>query len=228
MFTLMPVAAFAAPENYTVKVKVGSEAYAEDVYVTAGTTMSALAYNGSTPLAAGAYYAVDANGNAVQVKFDANGDGEVFAFKLPGTYTIYGVEDNSADLQTLVNNANSLTSDETVAGAVAKIEAQLDAKIIKTAAYVTVEAPESNYVVAVDNNQLTVLADSGFTGNVQVTVQLTNNTRPVVGKVPTITAPDYLTVTPVNAKKVVTDAAGKITYNISANRAGNFEVVFWL
>jgi len=234
MFTLMPVAAFAAPENYAVKVQVGSEAYTEDVAVTAGTTMSVLAFDASNnALAAGAYYAVNADGEGVQIKYDANGNGEVFAFKLPGTYTIYGVEDTSSDLQGLVTNANSLTSDETVAGAVAKIEAQLDAKIIKTVAYVTVEAPESNYVVAVtenngtaNDNQVSVLADSGFTGNVQVTVQLTNNTKPVVGKVPTITAPDYLTITPVSAKKVVTDAAGKITYNISANRAGNFEVVF--
>ena len=241
MFTLMPVAAFAAPENYAVKVTVGSEEPAEDVYVTAGTTMSALAYNGDVALSGGVYYAVNADGEGVQIAIDDLADGVQFAFKLPGTYTIYGVEpgDSAEDLAELVEAANSLTSNETVANAVKKIEAQLDAKIIKTVAYVTVEAPEADYKVEViatndsnydgtDTEDLDVYADGGFSlaGNAQVTVQLTNNTKAVVGKVPTITAPDYVTVVPASAKKVVTDAAGKITYNISANRAGDFKVVF--
>jgi len=241
MFTLMPVAAFAAPADYAVKVTVGSEEPAEDVYVTAGTTMSVLAYKGDVALAEGVYYAVNADGEGVQIAADDAADGVLFAFKLPGAYTIYGVEpgESAEDLADLVEAANSLTSNETVANAVKKIEAQLDANIIKTVAYVTVEAPEANYKVEViatndsnyegtDTEDLDVYADGGFSlaGNAQVTVQLTNNTKAVVGKVPTIVAPDYVTVVPANAKKVVTDAAGKITYNISANRAGDFKVVF--
>jgi len=236
MFTLMPVAAFAAvdPAPYAVKVQDGAN-YVEDVYVTAGVPFAVGAVTTSDTLltTAAAYYVVDANGNGVQIAYAAASTTAGFTIKLPGTYTVYAAIDETGDLATLVANANSLLHDETAATAVAKIQKLLDAQIIKTAAYVTVEAPDSNFVIKVDNttgSQISVgpKADSGFSaaGNAQVVIQLLNNGQPVVGKVPTIVAPEYVTVVPVNANKVVTDAAGKITYNISANRAGDFKVVF--
>ena len=234
MFTLMPVAAFAAdPADYAVKVKDENGAWVEDVYVEAPATVTVAATNRLTTVA---FYAVDAEGNAVQVKYAEDENKATFTFKTAGTYTIYGVVDNtkatnngtSTELKDVVAAANSLTDELTVVAAVAKIETQLAEQIIKTGATVVVEAKEANYTIAVTPDTVTPKADSGFStdGNKQVTVTLKNNGNAVVGKVPTITAPDYVTVVPANAKKTVTDVAGKITYNISANRAGNFEVVF--
>ena len=228
MFTLMPVAAFAAVDaaNYEVKVYDGAN-YVEDVYVAPNTEVSVAALDGAADTDA-AFYAVNEEGKAVQIKYTTAGTAAKFTFKDPGTYTIYGVVANNADLATLVGKTEQLVDGVSVADAVKTIENNLKADKIKVAATVVVEAPDAQYTVTAAAAAGSIVANGGFTpaGVKEVTVTLKNNGEAIVGKVPTISAPDYLTVVPADAKKAVTNTKGEIKYNITAKKAGNFKVVF--
>ena len=228
MFTLMPVAAFAADAaDYEVKVLDGAN-WVEDVYVAPQTpvTVAAVdAYSNGTPAA---LYAVNEKGEAVQIKYTTAANVAEFAFKNPGTYTIYGVVGNNAGLATLVGKTELLVDGVTVAEAVKTIENNLSDDKIKVAATIVVEAPDAQYTVTATAAAGSIVANGGFTpaGVKEVTVTLKNNGSAIVGKVPTISAPDYLTVVPADAKKAVTNNKGEIKYNITAKKAGNFKVVF--
>ena len=253
MFTLMPVAAFAVatpvdPADCVVKVLNSDNELAEDAVVTAGqNNVKVIVEVNEVAVTTDSfvYYVLDDEGKGVQMSYTLNGGYVPFTIKTAGDYTVYAIEKTEA-LKTLTDNANNISHELTVADAVARIQTQLDAKIVKACAYVTVEAPSTYFgvkveattdagnVVGNDATAVEVKADNGFTsvGTVRINVAtyadkaLNTLVKNLSGQKVTIVAPDYVNVTPADAKKVTTNAQGDITYAISASKAGTFTVVF--
>ena len=249
MFTLMPVAAFAAdPADCVVKVLNSDSELVEDAVVTAGddNVKVIVEVNGTAVTTDSfVYYVLNDEGKGVQMGYTLDGSYVPFTIKTAGDYTVYAIEKTEA-LKELTDNANDISHELTVADAVARIQSQLDDYIVKACAYVTVEArtvyfgvtasslTDAGNVTGNDANAVEVKADNGFTsvGTVNINVatyvdkDLQVKAKNLSGQKLTIVAPDYVNVTPVDAKKVTTNAQGNITYAISASKAGTFTVVF--
>ena len=208
MFTLMPVAAFAADQ-----VLVGGE---EEITVTAGDN-NIKATVGET--AEGyVFYAVEGE-EVVAVSVDGT-----FTIKAEGEYQIYAVK---AEKDSAIYKYFEAVGDP--ADKVTMIEENYSNAIVDEYATVEVEAVEDKYdfefvkKTETANGKFTGAQSASIKANngydyVEVTVKLTNNGEKVKNEEITVSHSSYLTVT---ADAEDTGKKGQITYRIAAKRGGD-------
>jgi len=222
MFTLMPVAAFAAPAAPTIT----GGAYAH--VVTADTTVEASEPVAIMATVTGSFYvyATDANGalaklnpvapNAVVVSdkvvmVEALATGQtgqdVVSFDKPGTYKLYLAEYKDGNANDVIANTTYARTDAEVLAFLQQFNA-----VTMYDNTVTVGEIESNISVVVTIGDASVKGDGGFSvayGQVQVT----NNTYGVPNAEVTLYTDSYgLQVTPLDAK---TNAAGILKFMVT-------------
>ena len=221
MFTLMPVAAFAADPTY-VSVDENSANI---------TTGSAVTLNVTKNGAETAYYIFAEKNGAPYIAWDVqekglNADGKTITTPVindAGEYTIYAVDKNA-----YTQKAFEKKADNGLPATIATLKA--NTRIAMLEQTVVVNGASNKYTVAfydanmnaIANNTLTnVSANAGYS-DVTVYVKVTNNGSAVVGKAVDIST-NSNGVTIAQAKDV-TGADGTIKLKISASIAGEFKV----
>ena len=221
MFTLMPVATFAADlDANQVYVKEG-EAWKDKATVDAGSN-NILAAVAGVANENYVFYAVDEDGEGVAVSLDGT-----FTIKTEDEYQIYAVETTEAISKYFAEVGSA-------AAKVAMIEDNYSSKIVDEYATVEVEALDDAYdfvftakkvtddaTLTIDNandeQSASVKANNGY-DYVEVTVQLLNNGEKVKGEEITVAHSSYVTVV---ADATETDKKGQITYKVVAKRGGD-------
>jgi hypothetical protein len=230
MFTLMPVAAFAADEFIADQVYVKVDGGTWDTEVDVETGKAVTAEMGSSATYSNVvFYAVDAEGNGVAIKPAAKN--AEFTFKAPGVYEIYGVDFTGAksadvtDVNALIASVGALKDGKDVKDVVNTVEtwAKQNQKELDDYATVNVEAPEAKYTVELSKTTASVDLDNGFSSD-KVTVTVKNDSKAVKAADVEVVAPSFVSVVPV--KDAVTDKDGEIEYRITANKVGTFNVFF--
>ena len=221
LFTLMPVAAFAA-ETY-------AEVDSDDAIVRLESGKADVKVNFTNPASAGYWiYAVDADGKlytGLEGGHDViNGfvwagpvaDATTVTFTDAGEYTVYATEDSTA-ITTVINNADGSRTKAQILALV------LDEAVEMLDNAVTVKAESSNYTLTLSPESVGVKSNSGYTTK-EVVATLTNTTSgdPVIGA--TLKISTNSSAVDVNKTEVKTNAAGQAKFKVSASTAGTFKV----
>ena len=216
MFTLMPVAAFAAEEAVIAEGVVVLEdgVYVDELDVEVGEEFAAVV----TPSAANyVFYAVDEDGEGVAL----NKDGK-FTIKVAGDYKVYAVWDKADATKDL------LASVDTVANKVAKLVAWAESYdlIVEECLEVTVDDADVKYELKLNakDNTITIPADGGWDetkGNVKVT--LSSDKASVKAKELTFTPVGYVDLAFEDGK--ATDKNGVVEFNVTSKYVGEYKVI---
>ena len=205
MFTLMPVAAFAATADGYVTV-AGEEKYT----ATAGKAFTATVTSGSA--AAYRFWAVDGEDEVVALSNDG-----VFTFDDVDTYYVYAVEATEAVAKVFANEAY------TKAQVINIINDRYEDNIVFDYLTVKVKAADVTYTLAADVKNLSIKADNGWSKDGKVTVTLTKTGDKAVKNA----AIEYTTnsgYVEVEVDEAVTDRSGEQVIYITASRAGDYKV----
>ena len=214
MFTLMPVAAFAAVD--TRFVAVGGD---DSVTAYVDKAVEVGVYESETTPSTLDYYfwAEDADEDVVEL-IDKAGKTAKITFDTVGTYYVYAVE--AKDL--------TLDGDSTKAAVVAWIKDRHDAKIIDECLTVKVKQGDVKYELStnVAKDTVKIYSDNGWTegkGDVTVYLNKTNEAKdPVKGEEITFTTnSSYIDV---EVKDDVTSRNGAVDITITASKAGTYKV----
>ena len=237
MFTLMPVAAFAA--DTTVYAEVDSEDAVVRLDATAGASVT---INMTNPTGNYYVYAVDSEGNLYDGLTGANassyecapdgirwftGATAEIVFNDEGEYTVY-VTPVTPAIENVVKNDDFARTDAQVLALllqekVKMLDNAVSVKPAKSAYEITFTS--SNVVVDATKktNTLPLDANSGFdVETVEVQLMNTETDSPVVGATLKISTNSFAVDT--NKVEVKTNAAGKAKFDVTASTAGDFKV----
>ena len=205
MFTLMPVAAFAATADGYVTV-AGEEKYT----ATAGKAFTAKVTSGTA--ADYRFWAVDGDDEVVALSNDGS-----FTFDDVDTFYVYAVEATEAVAKVFANEAY------TKAQVINIINDRYEDNIIFDYLTVKVKAADVTYKLAADVKDLAIKADNGWSKDGKVTVTLTKTGDKAVKNA----AIDYTTnsgYVEVEVDEALTDRSGEQVIYITASKAGNYKV----
>ena len=220
MFTLMPVAAFAAADAAQVEV-LEDGIWVEEAVVKADTAFDVRVVDGTTG-AAYVYYAVDADNAGVAIsdtaklKIADEGDYKVNAIEVPTA--------NKAEVDKV------LASLDTVEAKVAKLVNWADSEDLIVGGYaeVSVEAEKQTYALSVvagnayttvSGNVLNIKANNGFDKDGVVVVKLVDKDGKVVKNADlTVSKAGYVDVA---SKTLTTDRKGEVELTITSGYAND-------
>ena len=239
MFTLMPVAAFAAADGYVNMAVVGEETttYSDKETVTVSPDEVNFVVSASADAAGTAedyvFYVVDEDGKGVDVTTTG-----AIVFDTVGDYKVYAVEANG-DLIDLATDYKMFADDK-----VTLIKANFKNAIVKHYAEVKVKSAKASYAIELDLDapaEDSVAAENGYeyvyscTANngfkaveIEATVSLADaDGNAIAGKevegakLSYSTNSGYITVNAIDAE---TDKDGVAKFSIAATKAGNYKV----
>ena len=214
MFTLMPVAAFAAVDTRFVAVDGDDSVTA---YVDKAIEVGVFETEEKASTASYYFWAEDADEDVVELIDKADKTAKI-TFDAVGTYYVYAVEAEGL----------TLDADSTKAAVVAWIKDRHDAKIIDECLTVKVKQGDVKYELStnVAKDTVKIYSDNGWTegkGDVTVYLNKTNEAKdPVKGEEITFTTnSSYIDV---EVKDDVTSRNGAVDITITASKAGTYKV----
>ena len=208
MFTLMPVAAFAATTDYVGVADTAKDTVSVEI---GGDPLEVAVFDVNEEVVTGSEYffwAEDADENVV-----ALGDGASFEFKDAGTFYVFA----AADLPDGV-----ITSSMTKAAAVALIKDRYNANIVDDALTVKVKKADTVYSFA-PVADVEVTANDNWT-EVETTVTLFKNSDTPVKNADIKFTADSAYVTIEKVEKSTTDRNGEQVIRVTAAKAGNYVI----
>ena len=209
MFTLMPVAAFAATDADAYVTDVTGD---DEVSVRADEKVTVKVTDGATN---GEYYfwAENEDGDVEELKTTAT-TSSVFEFDAVGTYYVYAVNKTVVDVADMAKEYYGKAAIvEYIKDVDNYIDDCLTVKVKKSNAEYKLNGPES----------VTVVADNGWTGEKEVVVQLTKADGTAV-KGEEITFTTNSSYVDVAVEDEITNRNGKVEITITATRAGDYKV----
>ena len=205
MFTLMPVAAFAATEY----VAVGTD---DSIRVEAGKSFKAEVANKTTD-SAYHFWAVDGEDKVVALSEDGT-----FTFDDVDTYYVYAVAAVKETTTSVFQNVSY-----TKAQVVNIINDRYKNLIVEDYLTVKVKAADVTYKLAASTKDLGIKADNGWSKDGKVTITLTKTGDKAVKNA----AIEYTTnsgYVDVEVEESLTDRSGEQVIYITASRAGEYKV----
>ena len=216
MFTLMPVAAFAAAADAQVEIQEDG-VWVEEGVVKADTAFNVRVVDGTTG-AAYVYYAVDEDGEGVAIADTAS-----LKIKAEGEYKVNAIEVPAANATEV---GKVLASLDTVAEKVATLVAWADSEDLIVGGYaeVSVDAEKQSYTLTatganLSGDVLTIKANNGFNKDGIVVVKLVDKDGKAVKNAElTVSKAGYVEVT---SETLTTDRKGEVELTITSGYAND-------